>query len=143
MSDHEIVRELLALSAAGVLDASEERRVREHAEQCAACAAELTEFAALSAGLSELPAPQPPADLVRRTAVLLAAEADRRQGAILAGVAAILATIVVLLAGQTLRVLASDSVALVWFGWVLISSVLGASSALVLASRRRLERSTI
>ena len=85
MSDHEPVRQLLALSAAGLLDAGEERLVREHARQCAACAAELEEFAALSAGLSALPVPQPPADLVRRTAALLAAEADRRAGRRLRG----------------------------------------------------------
>ena len=67
MSDHESVRELLALSAAGLLDPDEERLVREHARQCAACAAELDAYATLSAGLSALPSPQPPADLVRRT----------------------------------------------------------------------------
>ena len=63
MSDHESVRELLALSAAGLLDAGEERLVRDHARQCAACAAELDDYATLSAGLSALPSPQPPADL--------------------------------------------------------------------------------
>ena len=68
MSDHESVRELLALSAAGLLDPGEERLVRDHARQCAACAAELDAYATLSAGLSALPSPQPPADLVRRTA---------------------------------------------------------------------------
>ena len=70
MSDHESVRELLALSAAGLLDPGEERLVREHVRQCAACAAELDDYAALSAGLSALPAPQPPADLVSRTTAL-------------------------------------------------------------------------
>ncbi len=54
MSDHEHVRQLLALSAAGLLDPAEERQVREHARQCAACAASLDEFAALSAALSAL-----------------------------------------------------------------------------------------
>ncbi len=70
MSDHEQVRQLLALSAAGLLDAGEERLVRDHIRQCTACSAELEEFAALSAGLSALPVPQPSADLVRRTAAL-------------------------------------------------------------------------
>jgi len=140
MSDHEQVRQLLALSAAGLLDADEERLVSEHARQCTACAAELDEFAALSAGLSALPVPQPPADLVRRISALLAAEADRRQGAIFAGAAAVFACAFVLLTGQILRMLAGDSAVLVWLSWVGISSILGAASALLLASRRRLER---
>jgi predicted anti-sigma-YlaC factor YlaD len=143
MSDHESVRELLALSAAGLLNAAEERSVREHVRQCAACAGELDEFAGLSAGLSALPSPQPPADLVRRTSALLAAEADRRQGAVFAGAAAIVALALVLLVGQALRTLMGDSAVLAWLGWATISSILGAASALVLVSRRRLERSTI
>ena len=36
MSDHEQVRQLLSLSAAGLLDAGEERLVREHTESDAA-----------------------------------------------------------------------------------------------------------
>jgi anti-sigma factor RsiW len=143
MSDHESIRELLALSAAGLLDPSEERQVREHARQCGNCAAELESYAALSAGLSALPAPHPPADLVRRTSVLLAAESDRRQGAFLTGAAAIITFVFVLLIGQTLRILEGDSAAMVWLAWASISSVLGAAAALVLATRRRLERSTI
>lgn len=143
MSDHESVRQLLALSAAGLLDASEERLVREHARQCAVCAAELDEFSALSAGLSALPVPQPPAGLLRRTAALLAAEADRRQGAVFAGTTAIFAFVLVLLIGQALRTLVGDSAALVWLLWAVISSVLGTASALVLGSRRRLERSIV
>jgi anti-sigma factor RsiW len=140
MSDHEQVHRLLALSAAGLLDAAEERLVREHARQCAACAAELEEFAALSAGISALPVPHPPADLVRRTSELMAAEADRREGAIFAGAAAVFACVCVLLTAQILRMLAGDSAVLVWLVWVGISSILGTASALLLASRRRLER---
>ena len=143
MSDHESVRQLLALSAAGLLDAAEERLVREHARQCAACAAELDEFAALSAGLSALPAPQPPAYLLARTTMLLAAELDRRQGAAFAAAAAIFAFIFVLLIGQTLRMVAGGTAALAWLLWAAITSVIGAASALVLAPPRRLERSIV
>jgi hypothetical protein len=143
MSDHESVRELLALSAAGLLDPGEERLVRDHVRQCAACAADLGDYATLSAGLSVLPSPQPPADLVRRTSLLLAAESDRRQGALLAAAAAIFAFMLVLLIGQTLRILEGDSAAMVWLAWAFVSSILGTAAALVLASRRRLERSSI
>lgn len=141
MSDHETVRQLLALSAAGLLEAREERLVREHTRQCAACAGELEEFASLTAGLSALPAPEPPAYLLARTSALAAAEADRRQGAILACGSAIFACVFVLLVGEVLRRLAGDSVALAWLLSALISSVFGAVSAVVLVSRRRLERS--
>jgi len=143
MSDHESVRHLLALSAAGLLDAGEERLVREHARQCARCAAKLDDYAALSAGLSALPCPLPLADLLRRTNSLVAAEVDRRQGAVFAGAAAIFACAFVLLIGQTLRTLVGDSAALAWLLWAVVSSVLGAASALLLASRRRLERSIV
>jgi len=140
MTDHESVRQLLALSAAGLLDGGEERLVREHARQCAACAAELDQFGALTAGLSALPPPLPPADLVRRTSLLLAEEADRRQGSVLAGAAAVLIGAFVLLTGLALRTVAGEAAALAWLGWALISSMFGAASAMVLASRRRLER---
>jgi predicted anti-sigma-YlaC factor YlaD len=142
MSDHEFVRDLLALSAAGLLEPVEERLVREHSRQCAACSAELDTYAALSAGLTALPSPAPPADLVRRTSLLLAAESDRRQGAFLAAAAAISTFVFVLLIGQTLRILEGDSAAMVWLAWASISSILGAAAALALATRRRLERST-
>ena len=143
MSDHETVRQLLALSAAGLLDAGEERLVREHAHQCAACAAELDELAALSAGLRALPMPQPPAYLLARTSALVAAERDRHQGAVLAGASAAFACVFILLMGQTLRTVAGNSAAMAWFLWASVTSVLGAASALVLASRRRIERSIV
>ena len=143
MSDHESVSQLLALSAAGLLDAGEERLVREHVRQCARCAAKLEDYAALSAGLSALPCPLPLADLLSRTNTLVNAELDRRQGAALAGATAVFALAFALLMGQMLRILAGDSAALVWLVWALFSSVLGAGSALLLASRRRLERSIL
>jgi anti-sigma factor RsiW len=143
MSDHDSIRELLALGAAGLLDAGEERLLREHVRDCAACAAELESFSALAAGLSALPAPQPPADLLHRTSVLMAAEADRRQGALLAGGSAVFALIFVLFTAQVLRLLAGDSAALWWLLWAAITSLLGVASGLALASRRRFERSLI
>ena len=141
MSNHETVRELLALSAAGLLEAGEERLVREHARKCAACAAELAEFGSLTAGLGALPVPEPPAGLVARTVVRLAAEADRRQGFAMAGWTAVFACVFVVVVGQTLRLLAGGSAALTWLAWALVSSVLGGTSVLVLLSRRRPERS--
>jgi predicted anti-sigma-YlaC factor YlaD len=143
MSDHESVRHLLALSAAGLLDAAEERLVREHARQCAACAAKLDDYATLSAGLSALPCPLPLPDLLRRTNSAVAAELDRRQSAVFAGGAAVFALAFVLVIGLTLRIVAGDTAALAWLVWAVVSSVLGTASALLLASRRRLERNML
>ncbi len=79
---------LLALSSAGLLDAAEERELREHVHDCVACAARLQSFAAIAQGLGSMPPPAIPADLAIRTQARMAAEltiaADRRSGAVLA-----------------------------------------------------------
>ena len=51
MTAHEETRSWLALSAAGLLDPGEERRLREHVRECAACAGELEALGALASGL--------------------------------------------------------------------------------------------
>jgi len=143
MSEHERVREWLALSAAGMLECGEERRVRDHAAQCVACRAELDEYADLSAGLRTLPAPQPPSHLVAQTAALVALEADRRQGSYFAAGSAILVFILIVAGGETLRMLMGDAAALAWLLWATLSSLCGAAAALVLRGRRRFQRSII
>ena len=144
MSEHDQVREWLALSAAGLLECAEERRVRAHTAECEACAAGLEDYAGLLAGLRALPVPQPPAHLVTRTAALVLMEADRRQGACFAAGAAILVFVLILAAGGTLRMLWGDSVALGWLLWAMLSSLFGAAAALVLtAGRRSLERRSV
>jgi len=42
MSEHEEIRSLLSLAAAGVLGEKEEQRVAVHVARCPECAAELT-----------------------------------------------------------------------------------------------------
>ena len=148
MSEHDTVRSWLTLSAAGLLEPGEERRVHEHAAACAECAAELEDYATLSAGMRALPAPQPPDHLVTRTAALLLVEADRRQGSYFAAGAAILAFVLVLALGQTLRIILGnqlgDQAAVVWMIAATVSSLFGAAAALVLtASRRHSERSIV
>ena len=82
MSEHDAIRELLALAASDMLDAGEQQRVERHLAACAACAAELEGWRALTARLRRLPTPQPPAGLVERTRVRmeaqLSAESERR-----------------------------------------------------------------
>lgn len=148
MTAHEAIRQSLALSAAGLLDPAGERRVREHVRACAECAAELDAFAALSSGLSALPAPPPPPHLLARTQAMLSAEiavqADRRRGAILAMAGGVFSWILLLGAWQTYRVLTGNSGLLVWLVFSTIPSLLGAgAAAALLAGRRRLERNLL
>jgi anti-sigma factor RsiW len=74
MSEHEEIRNLLSLAAAGVLEETEEQRVAVHAARCPECAAELQNWQALAGGLRCLPTPQAPAALVERVRIRAAAE---------------------------------------------------------------------
>lgn len=91
MISHDTIRELLALSAAGMLEPPDERTVRAHVRECAECAGRLEQLAMVAEDLGALPVPEVPPDLALRTqalmAVELAAQADRRQGALLATLA--------------------------------------------------------
>ena len=93
MNQCEDIGGLLALSSAGLLDAAQERSLREHVQQCAACAARLQSFAGIAQGLASMPSPAVPPDLAARTQARMAAElvasADRRSSAVLA-IAAVL-----------------------------------------------------
>ena len=83
MSEHDKIRERLALAAAGALDDDAEReRLRGHLSECVECAQELEGWNALAGGLRRLPTPRPSAALVERTrarmVARLAAESERR-----------------------------------------------------------------
>jgi anti-sigma factor RsiW len=74
MSEHEEIRSLLSLAAAGVLEETEEQRVAVHVARCTECAAELESWQALAGGLRRLPTPQAPAALVERVRARATAE---------------------------------------------------------------------
>ncbi|HKV04004.1 MAG TPA: zf-HC2 domain-containing protein [Candidatus Acidoferrales bacterium] len=82
MNEHEEMRELLSLAAAGALGTAEEERVARHIRSCTACAAEFDEWRLLAGGMHRLPTPQPPPGLVERSRIRaearLAEEAERR-----------------------------------------------------------------
>ncbi len=82
MTEHETIRELLPLAAAGALDAADEQRVAQHLAICASCAAALEAWSGLARSLRRLPTPLAPAAMVERTRLavqaLRAAEAERR-----------------------------------------------------------------
>ena len=67
MSEHEKIRELLALAAAGALTDAEESRVAEHVRSCIACSNELAAWRGITSELRRLPTPQPSPWLVRAT----------------------------------------------------------------------------
>ena len=67
MSEHEKVRELLALAAAGALTDAEERRVAEHVRSCVSCSNELDGWRPIASELRRLPTPQPSPWLVQST----------------------------------------------------------------------------
>ena len=148
MTTHETIRQLLPLSAAGLLETADERRVREHVHQCAECAAALDELAAVSADLGRLPAPIAPPDLLARTEVRVAAElaaqAGLRHGAILAVGAGLFAWMAALTTWGLYRFLAGSAG---WLAWLVLTTVpaymAAGAVAVMFASRRRLERSLL
>ena len=149
MTKHETIRQLLALSAAGLLDAGDERRVREHVRECSACATALDDLAAVSADLCRLPAPMAPPDLLARTQARVAAELAAQQaglhhGAILAVGAGLFAWMAALATWGLYRFLAGSAG---WLAWLVLTTVpaymTAGAAAVMFASRRRLERSQL
>jgi hypothetical protein len=67
MSEHDNVRELLALAAAGALTAAEEKQVAEHVRSCVSCSKELDAWRTIATELRRLPTPQPSSWLLQAT----------------------------------------------------------------------------
>jgi hypothetical protein len=67
MSEHDKIRELLALAAADALTGAEEKQVAEHVRSCIACSKELGAWRPIASELRRLPTPQPSSWLVQAT----------------------------------------------------------------------------
>jgi hypothetical protein len=67
MSEHDKIRELLALAAADALTSAEEKQVAEHVRSCIACSIELDAWRPIANELRRLPTPQPSSWLVQAT----------------------------------------------------------------------------
>lgn len=82
MSEHDKIRELLALAAGGALSPGDEDRVALHIRSCADCAKEMQVWQFMARELRRLPTPQPPAGLAQRAHLLaerkLTEESDYR-----------------------------------------------------------------
>ena len=66
-SEHDKIRELLPLAAAGALTSAEEKQVAEHVRSCIACANELGVWRPIASELRRLPTPQPSSWLAQAT----------------------------------------------------------------------------
>ncbi len=89
MNEHENIRNLLPLAAAGTISPADSRRVDEHLAHCEPCRWISEDFAALGSALRSLPTPQPRAELVARVrnvaeSRLAGRKARNREAAILA-----------------------------------------------------------
>ena len=93
MTEHESVRAMLPLAAAGALTPEEVRRVEHHAGECELCRRDLERWAVYAQGLGKLPQPSVPEGLVQRTQARILQErsrsADRRRSEWLLGALAI------------------------------------------------------
>ena len=67
MSEHDKIRELLALAAADALTREEETWVAEHVWSCIACSNELEAWRPIASAVRRLPTPQPSSWLVQAT----------------------------------------------------------------------------
>ena len=74
MSEHDKIRELLALAAAGALTTAEEKQVAEHVRSCIACSRELDAWRPIATDLCRLPTPQPSSRLIQATLALAEAK---------------------------------------------------------------------
>jgi anti-sigma factor RsiW len=154
MSEHESVRAMLALAAAGVLGPEETRRVEQHSESCKLCRQDLETWAAYTQGLRKLPQPSAPEGLVQRTQARILQErahaADRRRSELMLGALAIFGwgtgwafwTLVRAITGGSLNVFGANLVN--GLTWNLVSMVLvwmtAATAALMLGGRREMRR---
>jgi hypothetical protein len=142
---HEEVRALLALSAAGSLDAAGERAVREHARDCAECAAALRTFSELAGVLSARPSPGLPPGLLLLTQARVTAElaiaAERRHSVWIAAAAALFAWIVNLATYALIRWWRPELPGvLLWLALSTVTACVAAPAAALLAQKRRMER---
>jgi anti-sigma factor RsiW len=157
MSEHEKIRELLPLAAAGVLDASEEARIQNHLRLCEECTAQLSFWQELQSGLRRIPTPQAPASLVQRTIAMaqnaVLEESDRRSERRVIAVATVFSWLLVAVSWPLAQFLGHGWMALVgsgfkqgWENFVAFTALCwlaGAAAAILLAARKQRERTMV
>lgn len=144
MNEHESVREMLALAAAGALGPDEIRRIEQHAQGCDLCRADLETWSAYAQGLRKLPQPSMPEGLVQRTQTRILQQrveaAGRRRQELLLAALALFGWASGLPFWTLARALTGGSL----LTWSLVSTVLvwvtAATAALMLGKRREIRR---
>ena len=66
MSEHDVIRKMLALYAAGALGVEESTQVQHHVRGCESCRTELETWGLYARGLRQQPQPLAPPDLMAR-----------------------------------------------------------------------------
>jgi anti-sigma factor RsiW len=154
VTEHDEIRGLLSLAAAGALDATEDQRVSAHLRACPTCAAELASWQAIETGLRCIPTPQVPAHLVARTIaraqLRFAEESDRRSERKVLALVVVFSWIFVALSWPLAQLLGHGWLSLLGLGFeqgwknfavfTALCWIAGAAAAILLAMRRDRER---
>ena len=154
MTEHESVRAMVVLAAAGELGPEEQHRVDQHARECELCRRDLETWAAYTQGLRKLPQPSTPEGLVQRTQARIlqerAAEAGRRRSELLLGALAIFGwasgwafwTLARAITGGSLNVFGANLMdGLTWsFISMLVAGITAVTAALMLGRRGEVVR---
>jgi len=155
--EHESIRELLSLAAAGVLSADEQRRVEQHVAACDACRRRLEMWQSYSRELVRIPAPIAPKHLAERTCARIlqqrATAAERRWDDIVLAVLVLFGWTVTLVTWILFRLFTGGLLSVVEYGFIRIVIWSGASTvfawltaavaAVMLGSQRRATRRVI
>jgi anti-sigma factor RsiW len=157
--EHDEIRDLLTLAAAGALTGKEQKRVEEHMLHCPGCQAEFAHWSRLTGALEELPTPQAPMGLVERTRKTLekqaALSAERRQQRWLFFWLTVFAWATTLLTWPLFEFFGSRLGEFVdlswthigaggaWIGYMLLVGTIGALAVGVMGKRRMQEERTI
>lgn len=78
MNEHNEIRNLLALAAAGALEPDEQAKLDAHLRECDKCAAQLASFSNIATALGKLPPAYPSLGLAARTRARVTAEIAER-----------------------------------------------------------------
>jgi anti-sigma factor RsiW len=154
MNEHESVRAMLALAAAGALSPQQHRRMEQHAQGCEICRRDLETWAAYTQGLRKLPQPTVPEGLAQRTQARIVEQrleaVERRRKELFLAALAVFGwaagwafwTMMRAITGGSLYVFGANLVS--GLTWSLISTVLvwmtAATAALMLRRSREMRR---
>lgn len=157
--EHDEIRDLLTLAAAGALSTEEQKQVEEHLRRCADCRTEFAAWCRLTAALEAMPTPQAPMGLVERTRLQLertaAMATEQRRNRWLFFWLTVFAWGTTLLTWPLFEFLGGRvggfvdlswthvSAGEAWIGYMLVVGTIGALAVGLLGSRRMQEGSTI